>query len=108
MRTWNQERPCGTCCGESSGAMASSERSRNEHRVSSRVLRLDRTSTVVNRCVAQSSEPPDADPHVRWCGRGGEVTLPPMPIDIYGSRPRFVFFPSIRKGAKRRSEEHTS
>jgi hypothetical protein len=22
----------------------------------------------------------DADPHVRWCGRGGEVTLPPMPI----------------------------
>ena len=26
------------------------------------------------------AEPPDADPHVRWCGRGGEVTLPPMPI----------------------------
>ena len=29
---------------------------------------------------AQLTEPPYADPHVRWCGRGGEVTLPPMPI----------------------------
>jgi RNA-directed DNA polymerase len=26
------------------------------------------------------SEPPDADPHVRWCGRGERVTAPPMPI----------------------------
>lgn len=25
-------------------------------------------------------EPPDADPHVRWCGRGGAVRLPPIPI----------------------------
>jgi hypothetical protein len=33
-------------------------------------------------CVAgdQLIEPPDADPLVRWCGRGGEVTLPPIPI----------------------------
>ncbi len=22
-------------------------------------------------------EPPDADPHVRWCGRTGAVRLPP-------------------------------
>jgi RNA-directed DNA polymerase len=26
------------------------------------------------------TEPPDADPHVRWCGRGGEATLPPIPM----------------------------
>jgi hypothetical protein len=26
------------------------------------------------------SEPPDADPHVGWCGRGERVTAPPMPI----------------------------
>jgi hypothetical protein len=26
-------------------------------------------------------EPPDADPHVRWCGRGGAVRPPPIPID---------------------------
>jgi len=33
-------------------------------------------------CAAgdQLIEPPDADPLVRWCGRGGEVTLPPIPI----------------------------
>ena len=85
MRAWNQERPCGPRCGEPSWTMARSQQSRNEHRVSADVLRLDRSSTVVDRCVAQSSEPPDADPLVRWFGRGGEVTLPPMPIDIYGS-----------------------
>ena len=30
----------------------------------------------------QLTEPPDADPHVRWCGRGvaGESRLPPIPI----------------------------
>ena len=27
-----------------------------------------------------SSEPPYADPHVRWCGRGERATAPPMPI----------------------------
>jgi hypothetical protein len=28
----------------------------------------------------QLAEPPDADPHVRWCGRGEWATTPPMPI----------------------------
>src|SRR5437870_971110 len=27
-----------------------------------------------------SIEPPDADPHVRWCGRRGIVRCPPIPI----------------------------
>jgi putative transposase len=36
--------------------------------------------------LAQSAEPPDADPHVRWCGRGGGVTRPPMPIHEEGRR----------------------
>jgi hypothetical protein len=26
------------------------------------------------------NEPPDADPHVRWCGRGGAVRPPPILI----------------------------
>ena len=26
------------------------------------------------------TEPPYADPHVRWCGRGGAARLPPIPI----------------------------
>ena len=30
--------------------------------------------------IAQPAEPPDADPHVRWCDRGARVTAPPMPI----------------------------
>src|SRR5450755_2622969 len=30
--------------------------------------------------MAQLLEPPDADPHVRWCGRGGAARLPPIPI----------------------------
>src|SRR5437667_856926 len=29
---------------------------------------------------AQVTEPPYADPHVRWCGRGGAARLPPIPI----------------------------
>src|SRR5258706_8446257 len=29
---------------------------------------------------AQLTEPPDADPHVGWCGRGEQVTAPPIPI----------------------------
>ena len=30
--------------------------------------------------AASSAEPPDTDPYVRWCGRGGAVRLPPIPI----------------------------
>src|SRR2546425_11700846 len=30
--------------------------------------------------LAQPAEPPYADPHVRWCGRGGQATVPPIPI----------------------------
>ena len=26
------------------------------------------------------TEPPYTDPYVRWCGRGGAATLPPIPI----------------------------
>jgi hypothetical protein len=31
MRAWNQERPCGTRCGEPSWTMARSQQSRNEN-----------------------------------------------------------------------------
>jgi hypothetical protein len=30
--------------------------------------------------TAQSAEPPCTDPYARWCGRGGAVRLPPIPI----------------------------
>src|SRR5712664_3049010 len=42
---------------------------------------LWRTTTRTLRPVrAQLAEPPYADPHVRWCGRGEWATTPPMPI----------------------------
>src|SRR5580700_3074650 len=44
---------------------------------------LWRTTTRTSRPVrAQLTEPPYADPHVRWCGRGGGATVPPMPISV--------------------------
>jgi hypothetical protein len=30
--------------------------------------------------LRRPSEPPDADAHVGWCGRGERATAPPMPI----------------------------
>ena len=36
--------------------------------------------TKLRPARAQVTEPPEADPHVLWCGRGGVVRLPPIPI----------------------------
>ena len=44
------------------------------------LLRLARDSEIDCRPIAQPAEPPDADPHVRWCGRGEAARLPPIPI----------------------------
>src|SRR6266478_7979673 len=50
-----------------------------EHRSVQRLLRLARDSRTPAR-VVQPAEPPDADPHVRSCGRGGRATVSPIPI----------------------------
>ena len=50
------------------------------HRAAQCLLRLARDSEINCARIAQLAEPPDADPHVRWCGRGGAVRLPPIPI----------------------------
>ena len=44
------------------------------------LLRLAWDSEIDWRPIAQPAEPPYADPHVRWCGRGGAARLPPIPI----------------------------
>ncbi len=44
------------------------------------LLRLARDSPAIGSFVTQLAEPPDADPPVRWYGRGGVVKLPPIPI----------------------------
>jgi RNA-directed DNA polymerase len=49
------------------------------------LLRLARGSEIDCPLIAQPAEPPDADPHVRWCGRGGAVRLPPIPICVRGA-----------------------
>src|SRR5271157_5102030 len=51
-----------------------------ENRSVERLLRFARASRVHGSWIAQPAEPPDADPHVRWCGRGERATAPPMPI----------------------------
>ena len=80
LRTWNRAGSGRTDGRKPARSMAYRQQSRHEHRVSVGLLRFARTSAAVRPSLAQSYEPPDADPHVRWCGRGGEVTLPPMPI----------------------------
>src|ERR1700756_2964264 len=51
-----------------------------ENRSVQRLLRLARTSRAHRSRLAQPAEPPDADPQVRWCGRGEWATTSPMPI----------------------------
>src|SRR6266581_9234793 len=42
---------------------------------------LWRTTTRTSRpAKAQLTEPPYADPHDVWCGRGGRATVLPMPV----------------------------
>src|SRR6202048_1431265 len=53
---------------------------RADHRSIERLLRLARTSRAHDSWLVQPTEPPDADPHVRWCGRGGRVTVSPIPM----------------------------
>jgi len=48
------------------------------HFGSSRVWRVWRSSIAA---FGQLGEPPDADPHVRWCGEGARVTSLPTPIE---------------------------
>src|SRR5437879_6589711 len=60
-----------------------------EHRSVERLLRLARASRAYCSWLASPAEPPDADPHVRSCGRGERATAPPMPItrSSHGPKP---------------------
>ena len=44
----------------------------------SRLNRKEKGFTATTQ-VVNSTEPPGADPHARWCGRGA-VSRPPIPI----------------------------
>ena len=45
-----------------------------------RLLATHYAERLATSHLAQPAEPPYADPHVRWCGRGGRATVPPIPI----------------------------
>src|SRR6202047_1185236 len=62
--------------------VASRKHSSGEHRSVQRLLRLARTSRDHGSWLVQPAEPLDADPHVRWCGRGGRATVSPIPISL--------------------------
>ena len=65
---------------QSSRPVADCALARSHHRFAKCLLCPARASTHGRAVLAQSAEPPYADPHVRWCGRGGGATRPPMPI----------------------------
>lgn len=54
----------------------------NKPRVEQRILGQSRSDQLCEAVQSSSylTEPPDADPHVRWCGRGGALQHPPIPI----------------------------
>src|SRR5258707_15803076 len=60
--------------------VAPCEHASAENRSVERLLRLARTSRPHGSWLVRPAEPPDADPHVRSCGRGEWATTPPMPI----------------------------
>src|SRR5580700_1337538 len=73
---------------QSSRPVADCALARSHHRFAKCLLCPARASTHGRAVLAQSAEPPYADPHVRWCGRGGGATRPPMPIAGGGFEPR--------------------
>jgi len=70
--------------GQLRWTMAPRENPSAEHRSVQRSLRLARASRAHGSWLVRPAEPPDADPHVRSCGRGEWVTTPPMPINEVG------------------------
>src|SRR5467141_3956430 len=58
---------------------------------------------------AQLAEPPYADPLVRWCGRGEQVTAPPIPILAPTRHPPHAkwFRPSLLRCLLRNSITHS-
>jgi Group II intron, maturase-specific domain len=67
-------------CGQFRWTVAPRENPSTEHRSVQRSLRLARASRAHDSWLVRPAELPDADPHVRSCGRGEWVTTPPMPI----------------------------
>jgi len=68
--------------GQRSRPLADRRLTRAPHRAAQCLLRFARDSQIDCPSIAQPAEPPDADPHVRWCGRGVVARLPSIPIPV--------------------------
>jgi len=79
-QTDGEQGPGGANRRQSSWSVAHRKLARPDHRFTKCLLCKARASAHGRAVLAQSAEPPYADPHVRWCGRGGGATRPPMPI----------------------------
>src|SRR6266852_4667284 len=75
-----EQGPGGANRRESSWPVANRKLARPGHCFAECLLCRARASAHGRAVLAQPAEPPYADPHVRWCGRGEWVTTPPMPI----------------------------
>src|SRR6266852_1650979 len=75
-----EQGPGGSHRRESSWPVANRKLARPGHCFAECLLCRARASAHGRAVLAQAAEPPYADPHVRWCGRGEWVTTPPMPI----------------------------
>jgi hypothetical protein len=81
-------------------ALADRELSRSEHCFAERLLCSAWASAAGRTLLAISAEPPYADPHVRWCGRGEWATTPPMPIVISRSTPAWALSMPFRRSSR--------
>ena len=71
-------------------SLPGSDRVKPERRLGAAKPPSAKSETNLRPSLAQVAEPPYADPHVRWCGRGGAARLPPIPIVglwPFGARP---------------------
>jgi RNA-directed DNA polymerase len=80
------QRPGGANRRERAQRLADQPKPGDEHRASKSIVGASGITEIVSGrpLTEYSTEPPDADPHVRWCGRGAAATPPPIPIHPRG------------------------
>src|SRR5437660_5436919 len=71
--------------GKSERSVANQSHSPSSARTAECILRL--TGPTTSLATGLTAEPPCADPHARWCGRGRAARLPPIPIGEDASAP---------------------
>src|SRR5271167_265774 len=79
-QTGREQRSGGANRWEWARSVANRELPGVSHGTTQCLLCLTGTPGHGHTVLGQPAEPPYADPHVRWCGRGGRATVSPIPI----------------------------